>query len=52
MNEEVQVLTRWTDPIIKQLQQENHQLNQLLKDKGFIIDKLMQENRELKGENK
>lgn len=30
------------------LQQENKQLNQLLKDKGFIIDKLMEENRQLK----
>lgn len=35
---------------IEQLQQENKQLNQLLKDKGFIIDKLMEENRQLKGE--
>ena len=32
------------------LQQENQQLNQLLKDKGFIIDKLMEENRQLKEE--
>ena len=30
------------------LQQENQQQNQLLKDKGFIIDKLMEENRQLK----
>lgn len=35
---------------IKQLEQENQQLNQLLKDKGFIIDKLMEENRQLKEE--
>ena len=33
---------------IYQLLQENQQLNQLLKDKGFIIDKLMEENRQLK----
>ena len=33
---------------IEELQQENKQLNQLLKDKGFIIDKLMEENRQLK----
>lgn len=32
----------------EQLQQENKQLNQLLKDKGFIINKLMEENRQLK----
>ena len=32
----------------EQLQQENQQQNQLLKDKGFIIDKLMEENRQLK----
>lgn len=30
------------------LKQENQQLNQLLKDKSFIIDKLMEENRQLK----
>ena len=33
---------------IEQLQQENQQQNQLLKDKGFIIDKLMEENRQLR----
>lgn len=36
----------------EQLQQENQQQNQLLKDKGFIIDKLMEENKQLKGKNK
>ena len=36
------------EQLIKQLQQENQQQNQLLKDKGFIIDKLMEENRQLK----
>ena len=36
------------EQLIEQLQQENQQQNQLLKDKGFIIDKLMEENRQLK----
>ena len=41
------VIQEFADTII-QLQQENQQQNQLLKDKGFIIDKLMEENRQLK----
>lgn len=41
------VIQEFADTII-QLQQENKQQNQLLKDKGFIIDKLMEENRQLK----
>ena len=36
------------EQLIEQLQQENKQQNQLLKDKGFIIDKLMEENKQLK----
>lgn len=41
------VIQEFADTII-QLQQENQQQNQLLKDKGFIIDKLMEENKQLK----
>ena len=41
------VIQEFANTIIK-LQQENQQQNQLLKDKGFIIDKLMEENRQLK----
>ena len=41
------VIQEFANTII-QLQQENQQQNQLLKDKGFIIDKLMEENRQLK----
>ena len=41
------VIQEFADTII-QLQQENQQQNQLLKDKRFIIDKLMEENRQLK----
>ena len=36
------------EQLIEKLQQENQQQNQLLKDKGFIIDKLMEENKQLK----
>lgn len=43
--EEIRQILKWYEV----LQQENQQLNQLLKDKGFIIDKLMEENRQLKG---
>ena len=41
------VIQEFADTII-QLQQENQQQYQLLKDKGFIIDKLMEENKQLK----
>ena len=42
--EDIRQILKWYEV----LQQENQQLNQLLKDKGFIIDKLMEENRQLK----
>ena len=42
--EEIRQILKWYEV----LQQENQQQQQLLKDKGFIIDKLMEENRQLK----
>lgn len=48
MNKEVQVLTRWEDPTIKQLQQENQASKQTINELSNQVTKLIEEKHNLK----